>query len=303
VTDRTDTGCVVEWYGRRAVVERSGGERAPCKLKKRSLDLVAGDEVRIELRAGDDEWTVTARLPRRNVLCRSDSRGRTESLAANLDQLGVVVAPRPPCDPFIVDRYLAGARFAGIDSLLVVNKHDLTADAGELSFVEPYRALGLRVVSVSARTREGLEALIEQLAGRRSLLAGQSGVGKSSLLNALAGEAVRATGHLSEGSGEGRHTTVSSSILRTPWGEIADSPGVRDYSPPVVPLSEVQHGFVEIAARAHECRFQDCLHLREPQCAVQAAVESGAIDARRYESYRRLLNLMRQLDERRGWGQ
>lgn len=302
MSDREGTGCVVESYGRRVVVERTDGTRLPCKLKRKNLDLVAGDDVRLALSPGDDEWTVTERLPRRNVLSRSDSRGRSESLAANLDQLGVVVAPRPTCDPFVVDRYLAGASYAGIESLLIVNKQDLLAEAGDLSFVEPYRALGLPVVTVSAHTRAGLEALIERLQGRRSLLAGQSGVGKSSLLNALAGEALRATGGLSQGSGEGRHTTVSSAILRTPWGEIADSPGVRDYAPPVVPLSEIQHGFPEIAARARDCRFQDCLHLREPQCAVQAAVASGAIDARRYESYRRLSNLTRQLDERRGWG-
>ncbi len=303
MTDRTDTGCVVESYGRRAVVERAVGEQVTCKLKRRNLDLVAGDDVRIEFSPGDDEWTVMERLPRRNVLCRSDSRGRSESLAANLDQLGVVVAPRPACDPFIVDRYLAGARYGGIASLLIVNKQDLPTEAGDLSFIEPYRALGVPVVTVSAHTRAGLDALIGHLSGRRSLLAGQSGVGKSSLLNALAGEAVRATGRLSEGSGEGRHTTVSSAILRTPWGEIADSPGVRDYAPPVVALKDVQLGFEEIAARAHECRFLDCLHLREPQCAVQAAVQAGAIDSRRYESYRRLLNLTRQLDEKRGWGQ
>lgn len=302
MTGRSDTGCVVESYGRRVVVERADGERVSCKLKRRGLDLVAGDDVRIELPVGNDEWTVTERLPRRNVLCRSDSRGRSESLAANLDQLGVVVAPRPACDPFIVDRYLAGARYAGIDSLLIVNKQDLPAEAGELSFVEPFRALGLPVVTVSAQTRAGLESLIARLGGKRSLLAGQSGVGKSSLLNALAGEAVRTTGALSQGSGEGRHTTVSSAILRTAWGEIADSPGVRDYAPPVVPLTDVQLGYADVAQRAHGCRFLDCLHLREPQCAVQAAVESGAIDPRRYESYRRLLNLTRQLGERRGWG-
>ena len=302
MNERADTGCVVESYGRRVVVERAGGERVPCKLKRKNLDLVAGDGVNIVLAPGDDEWTVAERLPRRNVLCRSDSRGRSESLAANLDQLGVVVAPRPACDPFVVDRYLAGARYAGIDALLIVNKNDLPADSGDLSFVEPFRQLGLPVVQVSARSGAGLQGLVERLTGRRSLLAGQSGVGKSSLLNALAGEALRATGALSQGSGEGRHTTVSSAILRTRWGEIADSPGVRDYAPPVVPLKDVQLGFDEIASRAHECRFLDCVHLREPQCAVRAAVESGAIDSRRYESYRRLLNLTRQLDEKRGWG-
>jgi ribosome biogenesis GTPase len=94
---------------------------------------------------------------------------------------------------------------------------------------------------------------------------------------------------------------VSSAILRTPWGEIADSPGVRDYAPPVVPLKDVQLGFDEIAARAHECRFLDCLHRQEPQCAVRQAAEQGELHPRRYESYRRLLNLNRELVERRGW--
>jgi ribosome biogenesis GTPase len=302
VSEREDTGCVVESYGRRVVVARSDQESLTCKLRRRDLDLVAGDEVRIAVSPGDDEWTVVERLPRRNVLCRSDSRGRSEPLAANLDQLGVVVAPRPACDPFIVDRYLAGAAQAGIATLLVVNKQDIGGEGDDLSFVGPLRAIGLPVVAVSARTGTGLDELVARLSGRRSLLAGQSGVGKSSLLNALAGEALRATGHLSSASGEGRHTTVSSAILKTPWGEIVDSPGVRDYAPPLVPLREVQHGYIEIAGLSAGCRFPDCLHLREPQCAVRSAAESGQIDARRYESYRRLLNLNRQLGDRRGWG-
>jgi ribosome biogenesis GTPase / thiamine phosphate phosphatase len=94
---------------------------------------------------------------------------------------------------------------------------------------------------------------------------------------------------------------VSSAIVRLPWGELADSPGVRDYAPPVVPLKDVQRGFPEVLARADGCRFQDCIHSREPQCAIRLAVESGEIDSRRYESYKRLVNLTRQLDEKRGW--
>ena len=295
------TGCVIESYGRRVVVAVAGGEPVPCKLRGRRLAVVAGDEVRIERLPGSDEWTVIERLARRNVLSRSDSRGFEEFIAANLDQLGVVVAPQPACDPYVVDRYVAGACYAGIAPLLIVNKQDLPTGPGDLAFVAPLRAIGLPVFHVSARTGAGLPELVEGLRGRRSLLAGQSGVGKSSLLNALAGDVLRATGHLSTGSGEGRHTTVSSAILRLPWGELADSPGVRDYAPPVVPLTEVQRGYPDIASRAGGCRFQDCLHVREPQCAVQAAVASGDIDSRRYDSYRRLLNLTRQLEEKRGW--
>jgi ribosome biogenesis GTPase / thiamine phosphate phosphatase len=301
VSTRDAAGCVIESYGRRVVVELPGGETLRCNLRGRKLDVVAGDEVRLEGRQGSDEMSVVQRLPRRNLLSRSDSRGLEESIAANLDQLGIVVAGVPACDPFIVDRYVAGACYAGIAPLLIVNKTDLGTDVGDLSFVEPLRAIGCPVCLVSARTGAGLDALIEALRGRRTLLAGQSGVGKSSVLNALAGDAVRATGRLSERSSEGRHTTVSSAIVRLPWGELADSPGVRDYAPPVVPLRDVQRGFPEVLALAGRCRFQDCLHNREPQCAVRLAVEGGSIDARRYESYRRMLNLTRQLDEKRGW--
>jgi len=301
VSVRKDTGCVVESYGRRVVVELQGGQATPCKLRGRKLDVVAGDEVRVEWHEGSDDWTVVERLPRRNLLSRSDNRGLEESIAANLDQLGIVVAAVPACDPFIVDRYVAGACYAGISPLLIVNKTDLPADAGNLAFVEPLRALDFPVCFVSARTGAGLDGLIDALRCKRTLLAGQSGVGKSSVLNALAGDAVRAIGRLSERSSEGRHTTVSSAIVRLPWGELADSPGVRDYAPPVVPLKDVQRGFPEVLARADGCRFQDCIHSREPQCAVRLAVESGEIDSRRYESYKRLLNLTRQLDEKRGW--
>ena len=296
-----ESGCVVESYGRRVVVARPGAERVQCKLRGRKLEVVAGDEVRMEPDEGGDDWTVTERLPRRNVLRRSDSRGLDESIAANLDQLAIVVAPEPACDPYIVDRYIAGAAYAGIVPLLVVNKEDLPADEHELDFVGALERAGLAALRVSARTGHGLIRLRAEFSGKRTLLAGQSGVGKSSLFNTLSGSDVRATRTLSDASGEGRHTTVSSAILILPWGELVDSPGVRDYAPPVVPPRSVQEGYPEIAHRAADCRFLDCLHQREPNCAVQAAVTAGEIDARRYESYRRLLNLMRQLAERRGW--
>jgi ribosome biogenesis GTPase len=300
-------GTVVESYGRRVIVRADEtAERLACKVRGRKLEVVAGDRVGLAPESvHEGAWLVQERLPRRNVLLRTDSRGIDESIAANLDQLGVVVAPRPTCDPFIVDRYIAGAGYAGIAPLLILNKEDLLGGAeygdADFGFVEIYRRIGIPVERVSAKKGMGFERLIERLRGKRTLLAGQSGVGKSTLTNALCGDAWRATSELSAGSGEGRHTTVASAIVQLPWGELADSPGVRDYAPPVVEPTAVQVGFVEIAQRAAGCRFQDCLHVREPQCAVQAAVAAGEIDARRHESYQRLLNLNRQLDEKRGW--
>lgn len=301
------SGTVVESYGRRVIVlVDDTSERLACKLRGRRLEVVAGDQVVLEPESGHEgAWLVVDRLPRRNVLLRTDSRGFDESIAANLDQLGVVVAPRPACDPSLVDRYFAGAEYAGIAPLLILNKEDLFGSGEyrdeDFAFVETYRRIGIPVVQVSARKGTGLDGLIERLRGKRTLLAGQSGVGKSSLTNALCGDAFRATSELSAGSGEGRHTTVASAIVQLSWGELADSPGVRDYAPPVVEAKRVQVGFVEIAGRASGCRFLDCLHVREPQCAVRAAVAAGEVDPRRLESYQRLLNLNRQLDEKRGW--
>jgi ribosome biogenesis GTPase len=283
------------------VVARAGGEKVTCKLRGRRLEVVVGDVVRIEPDPADADWTVTERLGRRNVLCRSDSRGLDESIAANLDQLAVVVAPRPPSDPYIADRYLAGAAYAGIDPLLVVNKQDMPPDERDLDFVAALEGTNLPVYRVSARSGAGLADLKSVLTDRRTLFAGQSGVGKSSLFNALSGSNVRATRTLSDASGEGRHTTVSSAILTLAWGELVDTPGVRDYAPPLVQQRTVQDGYAEIARLAGSCRFQDCLHQREPACAVREAVARGDIAERRYESYRRLLNLMRQLTNRRGY--
>jgi len=291
----------MESYGRRMVVARADGASVTCKLRGRKLDVVVGDVVTIEWNAPDDDWTVTERSRRGTVLCRSDSRGVNEPIAANLDQLAIVVAPRPPSDPYIADRYLAGAAYAGIAGLVIVNKQDLPPDERELDFVAELEHAGLPVHRVSARTGDGLDRLRPALASRRTLFAGQSGMGKSSLFNALSGSDLRLTRTLSDASGEGRHTTVSSAILKLPWGELVDTPGVRDYAPPIVPLRTVQEGFLEIARCAAGCRFPDCLHQREPDCAVRAAVDAGDITERRYESYRRLLNLVRQLTERRGW--
>jgi ribosome biogenesis GTPase len=157
-----------------------------------------------------------------------------------------------------------------------------------------YEAAGYPVVNASALRPSTIEPLRTLLASHVAMFVGQSGVGKSTLTNGLAPDSARATRTLSDATGEGRHTTVSTALFRIDTGgELIDSPGVRDYAPPLVEDAQVQVGWPEILARAAQCRFNNCLHLREPGCAVTAAVEANELSARRYESYKRLLNIMR----------
>ncbi|HEX7116188.1 MAG TPA: ribosome small subunit-dependent GTPase A [Steroidobacter sp.] len=290
---------VVESFGRRVIVETAGAERIPAELFGKRLSCVCGDDVRIRLAANTgDVAKVISVSPRRTLFARTDSRGRTEPLAANLTLLAVIIAPEPEPDPYIADRYLAAAALAGIGALVIANKQDLPAAASEQfqALKDEYSRAGYEVISLAAVDESSVQPLRARLAGEVAMLVGQSGVGKSTLTNCLAPGAARATRAISSATREGRHTTVSTALLRIPGGgELIDSPGVRDYAPPLVEDARVQVGWPEIVRLAPQCRFNNCLHLREPGCKVTEAVESNEISPRRYESYKRLLNIMRTL--------
>lgn len=284
--------------GHRLELEAPGGRRVPARTRGKRLRVVCGDRVQAEPIAGEADWLVTAIGERRNELARTDSRGRAETLAANLDQLAVTVAVVPEPDFFIVDRYLCAAELMGADAAVLYNKIDLLdpAAGGEPGELAEYAALDYPVLKLSAETGAGLDGLARLLTGRVSMLVGQSGVGKSSLINALVPEADRRVADVSLARREGRHTTVAAEMLALPDGGcLIDSPGVRDFAPHIAEDADVQRGFREIRAAAARCRFNDCRHRSEPDCAVRRAVEDGEISERRYTSYRRLLNLTRQL--------
>lgn len=296
-----DAALVVAAFGQRVILEDAGGTRFPAFVGRRGLRAVCGDRVCWQRPGGTADAIVVEVLPRVRVLSRPNHRGRVEVLAANLDQLVVVCAPEPRTDPFITDRYLAAAEAMRAAAGVVFNKSD--RPAAELPELAEYRAVGYPVLSVSAHEGTGMSELAALLAGHTSILVGQSGVGKSSLLNALVPGIDLATADLSTSTGEGRHTTTATVLHPLPGGgALLDSPGVRDYAPALDDPGCVEPGFREIAAAAAHCRFADCRHLREPNCAVKEAVEAGAISARRYESYRRLLRLTNTLG-RPEWAQ
>jgi ribosome biogenesis GTPase / thiamine phosphate phosphatase len=291
---------VIESFGRRVTVATRDGAVMPAELFGKRITCVCGDEVTIRLpsqSSGDVTKVVTVE-PRRTSFARTDSRGRTEPLAANLSLVAVIVAPEPPPDPYITDRYLAGAALAGITGIIVVNKSELSsASEGQFeSLVREYESANYDVIRLSAHRAESVAPLKARLADTVAMFVGQSGVGKSTLTNALVPESLRPTRTISESTGEGRHTTVSTALFRIPGGgELIDSPGVRDYAPPPVEDANVQVGWPEILALAPQCRFNNCLHLREPGCAVTEAVAASRLPPRRYESYKRLINIMRGL--------
>lgn len=267
------------------------------RLKGKRLRPVCGDIVETREIENEPEWLITRILPRRNELTRPDKRGRIETIAANIGLIAVATADAPPPDWFMADRYLAAAELIDVPALVIFNKTDL-GPASESSAAElaNFAQVGYAVMRCSAKTGDKVDSLRRYFNDVTAIIVGQSGVGKSSLINSLVEGADQPTATLSQSTGEGRHTTVNSVMWTLPGGgAVIDSPGVRDYAPAIDAPDLVARGFREIDAQGRNCRFANCRHLREPDCAVKSAVESGDISARRYESYKRLLALARKL--------
>jgi ribosome biogenesis GTPase len=291
---------VIAAFGRHLLVRDASGRTLQARPFGRDLGAVCGDDVRCRNDPHHGEVHVIEVLPRRTALYRSNARGRVEAVLANVTRLLVVIAPLPPPDPFVADRYLAAAQSAGILATPVLNKAELDIDATLRAQLDAYAAVGYECLTVSAASGDGTEALLAACAGHDAALVGQSGVGKSSLVRRLAPDADVEIGGLMRDE-EGRHTTTVSRLYELAGGgRLIDSPGVRDFAPAVDHLEPRHLGFVEVARLAPGCRFLDCRHMREPGCAVRQAVESGRMDARRYESYRRLRRLAEDLTTLRG---
>jgi len=290
---------VIATYSRRMRLRLASDEEVNARIKGKRLRPVCGDRVVAEPITEESDWLITEIEARDNALSRPNMRGQTEVLAANIELLLVVAAGEPKPDWFIVDRYLCAAEDMGIPSAVVYNKIDLEGSDSNLEAVlQDYHRADYQTLRCSALSRDGIGQLDDLIRGKVAIIVGQSGVGKSSIINALLGDSQQRTAEVSEKSREGRHTTVNSMMLSLPnGGVIIDSPGVRDYAPALESAPQVIQGFREIDKAGLDCRFANCRHLREPGCAVKAAVEGGTISERRYESYRRLLALTEKLEK------
>ncbi|HEX2221524.1 MAG TPA: ribosome small subunit-dependent GTPase A [Candidatus Limnocylindria bacterium] len=274
--------------------------RGRVKRERRATDLaVIGDRVRVAL-LPDGRGVIEQVEPRRSRFSRRkpDPAGRDRSwredvLVANVDQVVVVFAcARPEPNLRLVDRFLVAAEASEVAPVVVANKIDLVPDGAAHALFGPYQALGYRLLYTSAKSASGIEELRGCLAGRTSILTGPSGVGKSTLLNAIQPGLRLRTAEISDALGKGRHTTVAAELHPLDGAEggfVADTPGLRELGLWEVPPDELAWCFPEFRSLLGGCAFNDCRHVDEPRCAIRAGVASGAISAERYDSYRRML--------------
>ncbi len=288
-------GRVIAKHGQNLAVADSEGNIHHCLSRQNIGHLVCGDRV-VWQATEQGNGVVTARMERDTVLARPDYSGREKPLAANITLLVIVVAPEPAPSEYLVDQYLVTAETIGVPALIAINKSDLIkGDSGEKfnQRIQLYEAIGYPVARISAHTKHGLDPMIERLRGETSILVGQSGVGKSSIINALLPDLDLQVGRLSEASNLGRHTTSASTCYSLPTGgELIDSPGVRSFRLLKLSRRELENGFKEFRPFSGHCQFNDCKHIHEPGCAVKQAVEDGKISPQRLDNFLHLADAM-----------
>jgi ribosome biogenesis GTPase len=278
-------GQIVANFGRRYLVELADSSTLDCVTRRKRGALACGDRVTVA-DSGAGKGVIEAVAPRATLLYRSD-RVRQKLVAANVTQLVIVVAPVPAFHEDLVNRCLAAAEHGGMSALIALNKVDLPQAPAALRSLELYRGLGYRLVALSAKSDLG--PLVSHLKGETSVLVGQSGMGKSTIVNGLIPAAAVRVAEISAALDSGRHTTTHTRLYHLDGAShVIDSPGMQLFGLHHLEEPELADAFVEFRPWLGQCRFRDCRHVSEPGCAIAAACDKGKISARRLASYRGL---------------
>lgn len=292
------SGRVISQHGQHVTLEDQDLNLHKAAVRQSLGAIVCGDYVYYILE--QNEPVVTIRLPRNNHFSRIAFGGAEKILAANIDKLYIVIAPKPEPSPSLIDRYLIAARYFEIDVAFIVNKKDEITDSKELAFLQDYQKLGLKVHYTSTYDPDSITELNHLLTGKTSIFVGQSGVGKSSLTNKLIPELELQTQKINASTGLGNHTTSSTTLYHLPMTEsyLIDSPGVRSFNIEHLPLDAIDNGFPEFKTITEPCRFSNCSHGDDPGCSFQAAIAEGLISQRRLDSYLQIKSSMTKSIER-----
>jgi ribosome biogenesis GTPase len=280
-------GLVVGTFGRQYLVEIAGPETLTCFPRGKRSTLACGDRVEI-MRTAPGQGVVEAIDPRSALLYRSD-QFRQKLIASNVTQVVIVLAVVPNFYEELLNRCIAAAETQGISLIIVLNKFDLVGEStAAMARLALYSGLGYRVMPLAAK--RDISPLRPALQGHASVLVGQSGMGKSTIINALVPGAGATTADISQALDSGRHTTTHARLYHLDGGaDLIDSPGMQEFGLHHVTQQQLAQAFIEFRPLLGQCRFHNCRHLVEPGCAITRAQEQGGIDARRLEAYRKLV--------------
>lgn len=293
-TSASQRGRIITRYGAEVVLEDETGQLRRCTTRRKLDNVACGDIVSWQASPQGND-VITDILPRKNQLTRPDARGRLKTIATNIDQVVIVTAYSPTPNWEMLDRYLVAASTLPATTFIVLNKADLQTGNEAThqtitDIIQSYRKIGHQLLITSTKTADGMDEFRALLRDKTSVLVGQSGVGKSSLIKSLIPDLEIRTQAVSHASGEGQHTTTSTTLYHLPTGgDLIDSPGVRDFQLTEQSQAAIAQGFIEFQPFIDKCRFHNCSHQHEPGCAVKTAVEEHKIHPRRLHSYQNML--------------